>query len=69
MKNKLKYMIAAVVAAATLSGCAKLWEQERIEIIPLPETEIPVAPDQWEPQVTEGASRVAAGGGEISRPK
>ena len=49
MKNKLKYLIAAVVAAAMLSGCAKLWEEERIEIIPLPETEMPVDPDRWEP--------------------
>ncbi len=40
---------AAVVIAAALSGCVKLWEQERIETIPLPETEIPVTPDPWEP--------------------
>ena len=53
MKNKLRCLIAAVVIAAALSGCAKLWEQERIEIIPLPETEIPVVPEQWEPGGTQ----------------
>ncbi len=47
--RKIVMIAAAVVIAAALSACVKLWEQERIETIPLPETEIPVTPDPWEP--------------------
>jgi ABC-type uncharacterized transport system auxiliary subunit len=46
--RKIVMLLAAVVIAASLSGCVKFWEQERIETIPLPETEIPVTPEPWE---------------------
>lgn len=45
----MKIIMFAVVAMMSLSGCVKLWEDERTECIPLPETEIPVSPDPWEP--------------------
>ena len=47
--KKIKLILLAVVITATLSGCTKVWESEWIETIPLPETEIPVIPDPWEP--------------------
>ena len=53
MKNRLKYLLIAAVATMSLSGCVKLWEDERMETIPLPETEIPVTPDPWEPGETQ----------------
>ncbi len=53
MKNRLKYLLIAAVATGSLSGCVKLWEDERQETIPLPETEIPVTPDPWEPGETQ----------------
>ena len=46
-------LMIAVVAATSLSGCAKLWEDEQHEHIPLPETEIPITPEPWETPVTE----------------
>jgi hypothetical protein len=50
-------LLAAVVVASSLTGCVKLWEEARVEVTPLPETEIPVAPDPWEPGGTqEGAA-------------
>jgi hypothetical protein len=51
--DRLKILIMAVVAASSLTGCVKLWEEERIETIPLPETEIPVEPEPWEPGGTQ----------------
>ena len=53
MKNRLKYLLIAAVATMSLSGCVKLWEDERMETISLPETEIPVTPDPWEPGETQ----------------
>jgi hypothetical protein len=41
-------MAAATIAAVTLSGCVKLWEEELTAIQPLPAVEVPVTPDQWE---------------------
>jgi outer membrane protein assembly factor BamE (lipoprotein component of BamABCDE complex) len=52
MKNKLKTLIFAAAALASLSGCT-LWEEEQIERIPLPGTEIPLDPEPWEPQGTD----------------
>jgi hypothetical protein len=51
--RKIVMMLAAFVIAATLTGCVKLWEQELIETIPLPETEIPVTPEPWELDATD----------------
>ncbi len=47
--KKAKLFLLAVVVTATLSGCAKIWENEWTQTIPLPETEIPVEPEPWEP--------------------
>jgi hypothetical protein len=53
MKNKLKIMLIAVVAVVSFTGCVKVWEEEWTECIPLPETEVPVTPDPWEPGGTD----------------
>ncbi len=53
MKNKLKMLTLAAVAMASLTGCAKVWEEACTECRPLPETEIPVDPDPWEPGGTD----------------
>ena len=45
---KLKYVFAAALLAVMLTGC-KVWEEKWEEVIPLPETEIPVDPQPWEP--------------------
>lgn len=49
-------LLPAIVGAAlstALTGCVKLWEDERTEIIPLPEVETPITPDPWEPPKTD----------------
>ena len=51
--KKMRLFLLAVVITATLSGCTKVWESEWVETIPLPETEIPVTPDPWEPGGTD----------------
>jgi hypothetical protein len=48
MKRKILIPLSAVVIAASLSGCVKLWEDERMETIPLPETGITTTPEPWE---------------------
>lgn len=38
----------AVILSIMLTGC-KVWEESWEEIKPLPDVEIPVDPDPWEP--------------------
>ncbi len=51
--KKIKLILLAVVITATLSGCTKVWEDEWVETIPLPQTDIPIDPDPWEPGGTD----------------
>jgi hypothetical protein len=54
MKRRLiKYTLLLTVVGTMLCGCAKVWEEECTECIPLPETEVPVTPDPWEPGETD----------------
>jgi hypothetical protein len=49
MRKKISMLTAAVVLAVSLTGC-ELWDEERIETIRLPETDLPVIPEPWEPE-------------------
>jgi hypothetical protein len=53
MKRIIRYVILpaiiGLVLCAALASCVKLWEEEWTECLPIPETEITISPDPWEP--------------------
>ena len=51
MKTKItSRLLVAALFFASLTGCKKLWEEERLEITRCPQTELqPEAPDWDEP--------------------
>lgn len=53
MKKTIKYALMLALLCVASTGCAKIWEQECTECIPLPDTEIPVTPDPWEPPIAD----------------
>ncbi len=53
MRRVIKYALLLTIVCTALCGCTKIWEEEWIECIPLPETDVPVTPDPWEPPVTD----------------
>ena len=52
MKTRMKYLLAAILLTATMTGCT-LWEDEWSECLPPPEVDVPVTPDPWKPPVTD----------------
>ncbi len=53
MKRLIKYALLLAVVGTAICGCTKVWEDEWVETIPLPETDIPIDPDPWEPPETD----------------
>jgi hypothetical protein len=47
IKNTLLATLAIATLAPALTACT-VWENEQIETIPQPETDIPVIPEPWE---------------------
>lgn len=52
MKRTIKYALALCAICVMLSGC-RLHEDKWDEYIPLPEIDIEVDPDPWEPGDTD----------------
>jgi hypothetical protein len=52
MRRTIKHTLLLAALCASLTGCT-LWEEEQIERIPLPGTEILLDPEPWEPQGTD----------------
>ena len=56
MKQKFKYLLMAMVLAVmtgSFNSCVKIWEEERIEIIPCPcDDKVDIEPDVpgWDDQ-------------------